>query len=105
MCGSWEGTEGIPFICIGEERTGRRDEESDVLEGGGTRTSFFAPDVSPRKIEVGGAGLLLLFPFFLFCPFFPDASTMEAMTSPNMKSGNKLHWIRMLGWMDASTVD
>ena len=19
MCGSWEGTEGIPFICTGEE--------------------------------------------------------------------------------------
>ena len=65
---------------------------------------FLAPDVSPRKIEVGGAGLLLPFPFFLFCLFFPDASTMEAMTSPNKKSGNKLHWIRMLGWMDDSRV-
>ena len=46
MCGSWEGTEGIPFICTDEEPTGRREEESDVLETGGTRTSFLAPDVS-----------------------------------------------------------
>ena len=45
------------------------------------------------------------FSFLLFFLFFPDASTMEAMTtSPNKKSGNKLHWIRMLGWMDAWKV-
>ena len=42
MCGSWEGTEGIPFICTDEEPTGRREEEADVLETGGTRTSFLA---------------------------------------------------------------
>ena len=42
-------------------------------------------------------------PLFLLCLFLPDASTMEVTTSPNKKSDNKLHWIRMLGWMDDST--
>ena len=53
----------------------------------------------------GGRGMVASsFPFLpFFCLFFPDASTMEEMTtSPNKKSDNKLHWIRMLGWMDDS---
>ena len=54
--------------------------------------------------EDGWRGRLLLpFPFlalFFLCLFPPDASTMEVTTSPNKKSDNKLHWIRMSGWMD-----
>ena len=107
MCGSWEGTEGIPFLCTGEEPRGRRDEESDVLGTGGTRTSFPLSRCIIME-DGGGRGRLdssSSFPFFFSFLFFPDASTMEEMTtSPNKKSGNKLHWIRMLGWMDASRV-
>ena len=80
----------------------RRERESDVLETGGTRISCSTVGVS-WKMEVEGGGLPLPFlPFFLFFPLFPDASTMEeTITSPNKKSGNKLHWRRMLGWIDA----
>ena len=43
----------------------------------------------------------LSYPSSFYVSFF-DASTMEVTTSPNKKSDNKLHWIRMLGWMDDS---
>ena len=58
-------------------------------------------------MEDGGGRrwLTLPFPSSLLLLLSPDASTMEEMiTSPNKKSGNKLYWIRMLGWMDASKV-
>ena len=45
---------------------------------------------------------LSLLTLFFLCLFFLDASTMEVTTSPNKKSDNKLHWIRMSGWMDDS---
>ena len=74
------------------------------METGGTRTSFLATGVSSSRMEEGGRWLPLPFPFlpfFFLCFFLPDASTMEEVTtSPNKKSDNKLHWIRMLGWMD-----
>ena len=92
-----EMVEDFPFLSI--------DKESDVLETEGARTSFPLFDESSWKMEGGVAGLpllLLFLPFFLFFPFFADASTMEEMiTSPNKKNGNKLHWICILRWMDA----
>ena len=90
-CGSWEGTEGIPFICTSEEPTGRRDGKADVLGTGELRTLFLVSNESPWRMEHGLVWLLLISSFFFFCLFFPDASTMEAMTSPNKKSDNKLH--------------
>ena len=63
MCGSWEGTEGIPFICTDEEPTGRREEESDVLETGGTRTSCSALRCIIKEDGGGRGGLTSSFPF------------------------------------------
>ena len=55
----------------------------------------------------GGRGMFTFpFPFLPFFCSFPDASTMEVTTSPNKKSDNKLHWIRMQeGWMLTRVVD
>ena len=78
-----------------------REEMSDVwkLE---EQNSFLAPMNHQGRWRREGDGCLFLSLSFLLL-FFPDASTMEEMTtSPNKKSGNKLHWIRMLGWMDDS---
>ena len=53
----------------------------------------------------GGRGMTCLLSLSSLFLFFPDASTMEEMTtSPNKKSDNKLHWIRMLRWMDLRRV-
>ena len=73
---------------------------------GGTRTSCSATADHHQGWREGGGWLPLPFtflPFFFLCFFLPDASTMDEMrTSPNKKSDNKLHWIRMSGWMDDS---
>ena len=104
---TWRGGEGkSPFLFTDEESRMTREEESYVSETRGTRTSCSATAESSRRMVEGGRWLTLPFSFlthFFLCFFPPDASTMDEVTkSPNKKSDNKLHWIRMSRWMDDS---
>ena len=104
MCGSWEGIEGIPFISTDEEPRGRRGRGIRCFGNLRNKNFISPPDVSSWKMEVEGGGLLFFSLSSCSSFSFLMPQPWKKTTSPNKKSGNKLHWIRMLGWMDASKV-